>query len=83
MPSLLARTNNWGAFIFFAGWCLVSLIYVFLMVPDTTGQSLEKLDELFEGPWFLAWRTRKDEDKVATIIEGFEPRYVLSPSEVT
>jgi hypothetical protein len=50
--------DNWGAFIFFAGWCFVSLIYVFLMVPETAGYSLEELDRIFEGSWFMAFRTK-------------------------
>lgn len=59
-PSLLAKTNNWGAFIFFAAWCFVSLLYVYLVVPETAGQGLEKIDELFEGPWWgVASRSKK------------------------
>ncbi|KAK2027523.1 MFS general substrate transporter, partial [Colletotrichum zoysiae] len=52
MPSLLSQTDNWGAFIFFAGWCFLSLIYVYCVVPETSLQSLEQLDELFKGPWW-------------------------------
>lgn len=54
---LLAKTNNWGAFIFFAAWCFVSLLYVYVMVPETAGRDLERLDEMFEGSW-LAFRSR-------------------------
>lgn len=53
-PIILAETDNWGAFIFFAGWCFVSLLYVFFMVPETAGEKLENLDELFAGPWFAS-----------------------------
>ncbi|CBF80575.1 hypothetical protein AN8448.2 [Aspergillus nidulans FGSC A4] len=55
-PSLLAQTNNWGAFIFFAAWCFVALVYVYLMVPETSGLSVEAMDKVFEGPWFNAAR---------------------------
>ncbi|CZR45909.1 uncharacterized protein FPRO_14915 [Fusarium proliferatum ET1] len=54
-PSILSSMHNWGAFIFFAGWCLVSLIYVFFAVPETAGLPLEHLDALFECPW---WQIR-------------------------
>ncbi|KAJ4206345.1 hypothetical protein FSOLCH5_002051 [Fusarium solani] len=54
-PSILSSMNNWGAFIFFAGWCFVSLIYVFLAVPETAGLPLEHIDALFECPW---WQIR-------------------------
>lgn len=60
MPSLLAQTNNWGAFIFFAAWCLIALIYVYLTVPEIAGLSVEELDAIFKGSWFHAYKaTRK------------------------
>ncbi|KAI3556444.1 hypothetical protein CABS03_03505 [Colletotrichum abscissum] len=59
MPSLLSQTHNWGAFIFFAGWCFLSLIYVYCVVPETSLQSLEQLDELFKGPWWNVSRRAK------------------------
>lgn len=44
-PSILSSMNNWGAFIFFAGWCLIiALVYVFFSVPETAGLSVEQLD---------------------------------------
>lgn len=62
--------DNWGAFIFFAGWCFVSLIYVLLMVPETAGYSLEELDKIFEGSWFMAFRSKRSGQ--GDIIEGQE-----------
>ncbi|KAJ5107176.1 hypothetical protein N7456_003851 [Penicillium angulare] len=59
LPSLLARTNNWGAFIFFAAWCLVALLYVYLLVPEIAGYSVEEIDRIFSGPWVvnrMPWR---------------------------
>ncbi|KAJ5107936.1 hypothetical protein N7456_004611 [Penicillium angulare] len=52
MPSLLAASQKWGAFLFFACICFISLIYVFFAMPDTTGRSLEALDSLFHRPWY-------------------------------
>ncbi|KAF5233240.1 hypothetical protein FANTH_12637 [Fusarium anthophilum] len=54
-PSILSSMHNWGAFIFFAGWCLVALAYVFIAVPETAGLPLEHIDALFECPW---WQIR-------------------------
>ncbi|KAH7127446.1 general substrate transporter [Dactylonectria macrodidyma] len=54
IPSLLKSTDNWGAFLFFAGWCFLALLYVFFMVPETSGLSVEEIDHLFKGPWFSA-----------------------------
>ena len=60
--------NNWGAFIFFAGWCFLSFIYVYLMVPEIAGLSVEEIDDLFRGPWFNAYKRSKQR----TIITGSE-----------
>ncbi|OBT94109.1 hypothetical protein VE01_06981 [Pseudogymnoascus verrucosus] len=56
LPSLLAKTDNWGAFLFFACWCFISLCYAYLMVPEIAGLSVEEIDALFKGPWFNAFR---------------------------
>lgn len=58
-PSILSKMDNWGAFIFFAGWCFIALIYVYLMVPEVAGLSMEEMDALFNGPWFNAYRRAK------------------------
>ncbi|RDW61110.1 uncharacterized protein DSM5745_10608 [Aspergillus mulundensis] len=62
-PSLLARTNNWGAFIFFGAWCFIALVFVYLMVPETSGLTVEELDDVFKGSWFNAAR-RQDKRPV-------------------
>ncbi|KAF2029382.1 general substrate transporter [Setomelanomma holmii] len=59
-PGMLKSMDNWGTFLFFAGWCFLSLIYVFVAVPETAGLSLEQLDELFEGPfWQMNGKARR------------------------
>jgi hypothetical protein len=68
--------DNWGAFIFFAGWCFIALVYVFLMVPETAGHSLEELDRIFEGSWFMAFRSKAGTG--TTVIEGRQDGYVTS-----
>ncbi|KAF6808333.1 hypothetical protein CMUS01_13914 [Colletotrichum musicola] len=65
MPSLLTKTHNWGAFIFFAGFCFISLIYVYCVVPETSLQSLEQLDELFKGPWWNVSHRAKKQKQMA------------------
>jgi hypothetical protein len=52
MPSLLAATKRYGAFVFFASMCCFSLVYVFFALPETAGRSLESMDRLFERPWY-------------------------------
>lgn len=48
--------DQWGAFLFFVAWCLVALIYSYIMVPETSGRALENIDELFEHPWYMIRR---------------------------
>lgn len=55
-PNLLAATDNWGAFLFYASCCFLALVYVFFMVPETTGISVEQIDVIFKGPWFKAYK---------------------------
>jgi hypothetical protein len=59
VPPLLSSTNNWGAFIFFAGWCGVAWIYVFTLVPEVAGLNTSEIEELFKGRWGAAWRTKE------------------------
>jgi hypothetical protein len=69
VPSLLARTDNWGAFLFFAGWCFLALLYAFFVVPETAGGDLENLDVLFKGPWWNQYKRPK-----AVVIESLEAK---------
>jgi hypothetical protein len=59
LPSLLTKTDNWGAFLFFAGWCFISLLYVYFMVPEVAGLNVEEIDFLFKGSWFNAFKRSK------------------------
>ncbi|PYH90440.1 general substrate transporter [Aspergillus ellipticus CBS 707.79] len=71
-PDLLEATQEWGAFAFFAIICLVSLGYVFVAMPDTTGRSLEALDGLFQRPWYRMYEVayaKHDEAMVEVIQE--------------
>ncbi|KAJ5229865.1 hypothetical protein N7489_010573 [Penicillium chrysogenum] len=69
LPSLLSRTNNWGAFIFFAAWCAAALLYVYLLVPEIAGLSVEEIERVFSGPWRLFGRQSTFRD-TSSVIEG-------------
>ncbi|KAF2163545.1 hypothetical protein M409DRAFT_37246 [Zasmidium cellare ATCC 36951] len=73
LPSLLDATNNWGAFIFFASWCFTAMFYVFFVVPEIAGLSVEEIEQVFRGPWFTAWRSTKHPKEVLAVdLEGEE-----------
>jgi hypothetical protein len=64
MPSMLAGIDRYGAFIFFASICTISLAYVYVALPETAGRSLESMNMLFERPWYtvhkVAYPTAQD-----------------------
>ncbi|KAJ0340967.1 hypothetical protein COL154_003091 [Colletotrichum chrysophilum] len=74
VPSLLESTDQWGAFLFFAGWCFLALLYVFFTVPETAGVDLEKIDELFQGPWFNQYKRTKAMGREVEVLESVESR---------
>ncbi|KAH8174180.1 sugar transporter domain-containing protein [Sarocladium implicatum] len=60
VPSILESMHQWGAFVFFGGWCFVAFVYTFFFVPETSALEVEELSALFEGPWYNAYKlTRK------------------------
>ncbi|KAL4745951.1 hypothetical protein BDW72DRAFT_207769 [Aspergillus terricola var. indicus] len=64
-PSLLASTNQWGAFVLFALFCAVVFVYAFFFVPETSGLSLEETDAAFERPIYrLAKPVGRPEENV-------------------
>ncbi|KAF3043808.1 hypothetical protein E8E12_010463 [Didymella heteroderae] len=73
MPSLLAATKRYGAFVFFACMCCVSLVYVFFALPETAGRSLESMDALFERPWYTVRRVAyADLDGSSGTVQDYE-----------
>lgn len=47
-PPLVENTGL-GAYTFFAVFCLLSLVWTFLFVPETKGRTLEQMDDVFKG----------------------------------
>lgn len=46
-PPLISGTKNFGAYVFFAAFCVFSGVWVFFCVPETMGRSLEEMDHVF------------------------------------
>lgn len=46
-PPLIQHTG-FGAYVFFAVFCLLSLVWTFFFVPETNGKSLEDMDHVFK-----------------------------------
>ena len=46
---LLAMFGQGGTFLFFGLWCMVSMVFVWRLVPETKGRSLEDIELYFLG----------------------------------
>ncbi|KAJ5682764.1 hypothetical protein N7462_005929 [Penicillium macrosclerotiorum] len=57
-PNMFASLNIWGAYLFWAIICALGLIILGVWMPETAGVPIERMDELFDGPWYLRWRAR-------------------------
>lgn len=44
----LVQNTGFGAYAFFAVFCLLSLVWTFFFVPETRGRTLEQMDHVFK-----------------------------------
>lgn len=42
------QNTGYGAYVFFAVFCLLSLIWTYLFVPETAHRTLEQMDLMFK-----------------------------------
>lgn len=59
-PNMFASLNVWGAYLFWAIICALGLIILGIWMPETAQVPIERMDELFAGPWYLRWRARPE-----------------------
>ena len=59
-PQMFRNLDVWGAFLFWAIVCFVGLIVLGLWAPETKGVPLERMGELFEGPWYKCYKAKID-----------------------
>lgn len=57
-PNMFVSLKIWGAYIFWASICAVGLLLLGLWAPETKGVPMERMDELFSGPWYSGWRAQ-------------------------
>nr|QFR37125.1 MFS transporter [Cyberlindnera americana] len=53
----MVASMKYGLFFFFAGFAVLSIPFVYFLLPETKGVSLEYMDRLFAKP---AWRAHKE-----------------------
>jgi MFS family permease len=62
-PNMFVAFNIWGAFVFWACICAAGLVILGLMAPETKRVPMEKMDELFQGHWYVGWRAKVRNDE--------------------
>ncbi|KAL7939090.1 general substrate transporter [Trichoderma chlorosporum] len=57
-PPMFESLHIWGAYVFWAAVCFVGLVVLGLWAPETKGVPMERMEELFSGPWYMGWRAK-------------------------
>jgi sugar porter (SP) family MFS transporter len=56
VPLMFISMSNGGTMLFFSCVTGIGLLWVYFFLPETSGKSLESLDEMFNLPWHLIGR---------------------------
>lgn len=56
----LVQNTGYGAYIFFAVFCVLSLLWTFFFVPETKGRTLEQMDHVFHDATSEAEQQRRE-----------------------
>jgi sugar porter (SP) family MFS transporter len=56
VPLMFISMTHGGTMLFFSCVTAIGLVWVWFFLPETTGKSLEAMDEMFELPWHLIGR---------------------------
>ncbi|OQE23436.1 hypothetical protein PENFLA_c011G03179 [Penicillium flavigenum] len=64
-PNMFVSLDVWGAYLFWALICFSGLVILGIWMPETKGVPIERMGDLFDGPWYLRWRAKPREWGVA------------------
>ncbi|KAL1598712.1 hypothetical protein SLS60_007852 [Paraconiothyrium brasiliense] len=56
VPLMFIAMTHGGTMLFFSIVTAIGLVWVWFFLPETSGKSLEAMDELFNLPWYLIGR---------------------------
>ncbi|KAJ5535299.1 hypothetical protein N7527_001553 [Penicillium freii] len=65
-PNMFVSLDVWGAYLFWALVCFSGLVILGVWMPETKGVPIERMGDLFDGPWYLRWRARPREWDIAS-----------------
>lgn len=64
-PNMFVSLDVWGAYVFWACICFLGIVILGILAPETKGVPMERMGELFEGPWYLRWRATLRDDNIS------------------
>jgi hypothetical protein len=64
---VMALTESQGTFFLFGSFCVCMSIFAYVLIPETKGLSLEKMDELFGVTDAFAAKAHEDPEKVQAV----------------
>lgn len=44
----MIQNIGFGTYVFFAAFCAIALVWVYFLVPETNGRTLEQMDAVFK-----------------------------------
>lgn len=68
-PNMFVSLDVWGAYLFWALICFSGLVILGVWMPETKGVPIERMGDLFDGPWYLRWRARPREWDLASPVD--------------
>ena len=72
----------WGGFLFFATVCIIGIVVLFFLTPETKRVPMERMDDLFDTPWYAGWKGRvRLEDGEGHVERGEEKKAAIIQSE--
>ena len=73
----MIQNIGFGTYVFFAAFCAIALVWVYFLVPETNGRTLEQMDSVFKDKTTAQEaerRRRIERDMMEAVIESQQPR---------
>jgi hypothetical protein len=56
----MIQNIGFGTYVFFATFCAIALVWVYFLVPETAGRTLEQMDSVFKDKTTVAETARRE-----------------------
>jgi len=80
-PLMLTSLDKWGAYTFWACICASGLVILGLWAPETKGIPMERMDELFQRPWYKCGSAKVSMERFEDSIHEGDEKAAASHSE--